>query len=381
MINIIGTINGTQGYAIHTRNLAKALNKHVPVKLITDLMPGWELGVDDEELEMIKRPDEADINLIIAQPPFWKLHTHNKINIGFLVFEGDQIPACWLEECLNPDIHMIFVPSEHTKQAIWDAYFNEDYPFMDREILKGEDEKFWNKVHVIPHGIDPELFKPANRIKVDNLNNESVVPFTFLCNKGFRNLEDRGGIQYAIQAYLEEFKKENVQLILKLNPAYPADVPKLLNELGYTDKSPKIQVTANLVDYKNMPGLYQQADVFLSPTRAEAFNIPCLEAMGCGLPVITSNFGGQTDYCTDKTGKLISGDLKPVQHEILYEETQWLTPSIKELREAMRDAYENDWSDKSKEARKVAKKYTTLLGYHCLIAHAIIYSFYHPFLC
>ena len=41
--------------------------------------------------------------------------------------------------------------------------------------------------------------------------------------------------------------------------------------------------------------LYQQADVFVLPSLAEAFGIATVEAMGCGLPVVVSDAGGTAD--------------------------------------------------------------------------------------
>jgi len=340
MINVIGTIWGTQGYAVHTKNLARELNKLTEVKITTDLPRGFERVVEDDVLQMIKRKGIPEANLIIAQPSTWKQHTDAKTNIGFLVWEGDRIPKSWIEECLNPRIHIIFVASEHTKQAIKNS-MGEDYGTIEKKIF------------MVPHGIDKDLWVPKKEKSVG-------TQFKFLCNKGFRNLEDRGGIQYAIKAYIEEFKKEeNVELVLKINPAYGTpDVSKMANMLGFNENSPKIRVITENVPYEQLPKLYQDCDVFVSPTRAEAFNIPCLEAMAVGLPVIATNFGGQTDFVTEENGWLVDYDLKQVQHEVMYEEVQWAIPKVKELRKAMREAFVGELGTKSQKARAKAEEYT-----------------------
>jgi glycosyltransferase involved in cell wall biosynthesis len=46
-----------------------------------------------------------------------------------------------------------------------------------------------------------------------------------------------------------------------------------------------------------MAALYQAADAYVSPYQAEGFNMPVLEAMACGLPVICTK-GGPTDEFT-----------------------------------------------------------------------------------
>ena len=47
---------------------------------------------------------------------------------------------------------------------------------------------------------------------------------------------------------------------------------------------------------------YQQADIFCLPTLREPGGTAILEAMACGLPVITSNYGGPRDVVTPECG-------------------------------------------------------------------------------
>lgn len=55
--------------------------------------------------------------------------------------------------------------------------------------------------------------------------------------------------------------------------------------------------------------LYRSADVFVLPTRAEAFGIAAVEASAAGLPVIASRIGGLTDVVRDgETGYLLGPD-------------------------------------------------------------------------
>lgn len=208
-----------------------------------------------------------------------------------------------------------------------------------------------SKISKIPHGVDPKTFYP--------IPNHNPV-FTFLANKGLRDLEDRGGVQYLIKAYLEEFtKKDNVELILKINPAYGIpDMGKLFPEL--TNKNnPKITLLTDNYTYKQLNELYNHCDVFVSPTRAESFNLPCLEALACGKPVITTGYGGQTDFVNESNGWLIDYKLSEVEHDIQYEGICWSKPDIKHLRKLMRDAYNNQDSPVlESNCLDVAKKLT-----------------------
>ena len=73
-INIIGEFFGSSGYANHTRYLASELNKLIDCKLVTGLPQGFERDCNDQELEMIKRKQDYDINLIITHPLYWRVN-------------------------------------------------------------------------------------------------------------------------------------------------------------------------------------------------------------------------------------------------------------------------------------------------------------------
>ena len=57
-VNIIGSILGSSGYDVHTRQLANALSKVCDVKLSTMVPPGAERLLTDKEVEMVKKRDK-----------------------------------------------------------------------------------------------------------------------------------------------------------------------------------------------------------------------------------------------------------------------------------------------------------------------------------
>lgn len=58
-----------------------------------------------------------------------------------------------------------------------------------------------------------------------------------------------------------------------------------VNQLGLTDRVRFL----GFVDDEDLPGLYSNADLFLFPSLYEGFGLPLLEAMACGVAVISSN--------------------------------------------------------------------------------------------
>jgi UDP-glucose:(heptosyl)LPS alpha-1,3-glucosyltransferase len=53
---------------------------------------------------------------------------------------------------------------------------------------------------------------------------------------------------------------------------------------------------------------YAAADIYVSPTREDAFALPPIEAMATGLPVITSNNNGGSQIITDGVDGFIMTD-------------------------------------------------------------------------
>jgi len=266
MINVIGNILGTSGYAIHTRSLVNALSKITDTRLETAVPKGAEMELSSKELELMKVPYPKDfINLAVVHPLQWKQTLTQERNWVYLIWEGDFIPEWILRECSNPKIEKIIVASEHTKQAYLNSLKEDRLKLYGEFIHLYKNAK--DKIVVIPHGVDLDKFYPKQMPK---------DKFTFLGNKGFRNLEDRGGMQYLIKAYLEEFTPEdNTNLIIKVNPAYGVnDLQNLIQQLLPDKPLPLFQINTDPLNNERLNEMYNMADVFVSPTRAEAFNIP-----------------------------------------------------------------------------------------------------------
>jgi len=119
-LNIIGTYFGQSGYDSHTRQLALALNKLCEVSISTQRPANWARLMEDNEFQMlIRNPNEAEVNLCIGLPYNWNsIMSDGKPFIGFVVWEGNKCPNSWLETFMDDRVDLIFVPSEHTKQAI-----------------------------------------------------------------------------------------------------------------------------------------------------------------------------------------------------------------------------------------------------------------------
>lgn len=163
-INIIGPWFGVDGFSNHTRQLAVAMDKlkELDISMTTQRPQGWESLVTDQELQiMLRDPEKADVNIMIGQPQHWRLYSNeNKPFIGFLIWEGDKIPAYWIEYLLDENVKQIWVPSQHVKDAICNT-------FRAKATTDDYMSGYHDKIKIVPHGVDLSIFKPLPKENKD----------------------------------------------------------------------------------------------------------------------------------------------------------------------------------------------------------------------
>jgi glycosyltransferase involved in cell wall biosynthesis len=102
------------------------------------------------------------------------------------------------------------------------------------------------------------------------------------------NKDPRKNTKKVLMAFNEYLKRTtNTQKLLMLG-CKDADLKIMLNDMEAIDLYEHIIITGYVSD-EDLPVLYQMSQLFLFPSLREGFGIPIIEAMACGVPVITSN--------------------------------------------------------------------------------------------
>jgi glycosyltransferase involved in cell wall biosynthesis len=122
---------------------------------------------------------------------------------------------------------------------------------------------------------------------------------------------------------------------------------------------PRLVYGGTTLSTADMAALYRAADVYVSPYRAEGFNLPVLEAMASGLPVICTSGGPTDDFVTDQCGARIASRRVPAAMPDGEQGVQ-LQPDLDHLTALMaRAADDAAWRRKSgAAARRQAEKFT-----------------------
>jgi len=182
-------------------------------------------------------------------------------------------------------------------------------------------------IYVFPHGIDPEKFKYTPRIKGEK--------FKFLY---VGECSDRKGIFQLLEAFTKLYgTNENVELHLKSNDGMVFYDGERVKE--YVDKYKNIFWHVSNEGHNKVLELYKECHVYVYPSRADTFGMTVLEAMACGLPVITTSEPGVCELIKGKYYE-IPYKLVPVKnHPWMLGE--WAEPEINTLTNCMMALYES----------------------------------------
>ncbi|MFA5132994.1 MAG: glycosyltransferase [Candidatus Paceibacterota bacterium] len=335
-LNVMGNVFSQTGFSVHTRFLAEALqDSGYDVAIESPKHPNWEMLCPDKMFKMLNKNYQREPTIMITSPDYYRLKWADNPEklIGFCIWEGDTVPKSWtrnLELC-----DQIWVPSEHVKNAIMHSLSSEEV----------EELAIVEKMFVVPHGVDLKQFYPKKVERDDR--------FTFVAVKGWaEGLNDRGGLQYLIRAFVDEFQEgEAVKLMVKVNAVYGGSeelVGSWLKQAGIEKLPSNVELVFKDIPYSELIDTYNKGDVFVCSTRGEAFNLVGLEAMACGLPTLQTGFGGQLDYMTPGNSWYIDCKLEEVTHNKLLEGIKWATPDHEDLRVKLRYCFEHQDEVKQK---------------------------------
>jgi glycosyltransferase involved in cell wall biosynthesis len=101
------------------------------------------------------------------------------------------------------------------------------------------------------------------------------------------NTDPKKNTKGTLKAYSDFVNRTGSDIFLVMLDYDRTELEKILDQIGDRPLINKILLTG-YVKNSDLPAIYSQCSVFLYPSLRESFGIPLLEAMACGVPVITS---------------------------------------------------------------------------------------------
>lgn len=311
----------------------------------------WITGLIRESQKRIEAKEQFDISIQISIPN--EFERIAPINIGYTAgIETTKVSPQWIEKTMAMD--KVIVISEHSKQVFNDTVY--------RAVNNATKQQFEFK-NTKP--IDVVGF-PVKKLVPAVLELELPCEFNFLT---VAQWGPRKNLEATISSFVEEFKNEEVGLVVKTNTVKNSVLDRTLTQLRLNnllstlpkDRKCKIHLLHGNMTDEEMAALYLHPKIkaFVSTTHGEGFGIPLFEAASSGLPIAAPFWSGQTDFLKapkkeKDTGKIrmrahcikIDFEIKDVQKEAVWDgviqaDSKWAFVKPHSVKLAMRELVKN----------------------------------------
>jgi glycosyltransferase involved in cell wall biosynthesis len=237
-------------------------------------------------------------------------------------WEFGSVPREWVE-LINRNVDELWVPSEFVRQM----YVSDGVPP--------------GRVQAIPNGVDLVTFSPGEDAAATT--QKRGTRFLFV-----GGLIWRKGSDVLLEAFKQAFgDRADVELVVKdvgADGVYRgSDEREPFREYAASGALPRLTLLSDKLPESELAELYRSCDVLVHPYRGEGFAMPVLEAMACGLPVITTAGGPTDEFCPPQASWRIRSSRASIDRETLSPflpvSDPWvLEPELDHLVELLREA-------------------------------------------
>lgn len=182
------------------------------------------------------------------------------------------------------------------------------------DILKFYPEISAEKIHVVHHGFDQQLFKQSLETYQSDeiLKAYGLKAGNYLLYVGA--IQPRKDLITLIDAF-EKVKEKysQMKLVLAGAPAWHAEgVLSRIAESKYQED----MIITGTIGFDKLPALYKNAAVFIFPSLYEGFGIPVLEAFISGAPAILADNSSLAEVGADSACYFKTSDKKDLEEKI-----------------------------------------------------------------
>ena len=178
------------------------------------------------------------------------------------------------------------------------------------------------QMNVVYNGVGKHFEPITDAKQLHQAKEKYNLPDNFFFFLG--NTDPKKNVKGTLKAFSDFLKKTGFDYYLVVADYEHDKLQKLLDEIGDKSLINRIILTGYIPN-ASLPAVYSQCKVFLYTSLRESFGIPMLEAMKCGVPVLTSNtesmpeIAGDAAYLVNpfKHQEITEAMIKMVQDESL----------------------------------------------------------------
>ena len=170
-----------------------------------------------------------------------------------------------------------------------------------------------NKVKVIYNAVNARFNNRYLNDEVETFRKSLGLPDKFTLFLG--NTAPKKNTKNTIEAYASYLTNAIAPLPMVILDYPKALVLEQLQKSGYTSLI-KHFIFPGYIRPEQMPLVYNSATLFLYPSFRESFGLPILEAMACGIPVITSNTSSMPEVAGEAAMLVTPSDIADIARSI-----------------------------------------------------------------
>ena len=172
----------------------------------------------------------------------------------------------------------------------------------------------------------------------------------------------RKGINFLLEAYGRSFSgNKDVTLVIKTFENPHNNLYEILQTLQASNPYfPHVQIITDELSSSQIKFLYKNCDCLVTPSLGEGFGLPIGEAMLNRIPVITTAWGGQMDFCNSDNSWIVDYKFTYTDTHFNLFSSVWAEPILDDLSRRMKELY---YADKEDINIKIEKAKSTIDDY------------------
>ena len=269
-------------------------------------------GVEDANLKIIPNNGYGDINTIrrlldeekpdailhFTDPHYWQWLYDNEHEIR------QRVPILYWhiwDDLPDPQYNRDFYES-----CDWVGGISKQTYGIVHRVSKRTDKVTFKpledwQISYVPHGINPDLFKPLDTISEDVTNfihGEKKYDFVLFYNSRNIRRKQPSDVIYSFKLFCDRLPKEKAEKCLLLMHTSPVDengtdLPAVINDLCPYD----VRFTNIKLEQDKLNEFYNIVDCTINIANNEGFGLTTAESLMSGTPIIVNVTGGLQDQC------------------------------------------------------------------------------------